>query len=78
MLIDIEKKNITKTIKVSDLCYGIDSNGKTLVVILLGSRKELLTLDLEGNILSEIRVPGAFTIRTALFKDNIVVHRLEG
>ncbi|CAG2225934.1 unnamed protein product [Mytilus edulis] len=69
----VNNKVITKTIEVADVCYGIDSNGDTLVVKLIGSRKKLLTLDLEGSILSEIRVPGEFTFRIALHKDNIVV-----
>ncbi|XP_052073237.1 uncharacterized protein LOC127711282 isoform X3 [Mytilus californianus] len=76
LLIDIEKKIITRTIEVEDFCYGIDSNGKKLVVTLHSTCSErgyLTTLDLEGNILSSIRVLGEFTLRLSLLKDNIVV-----
>ncbi|CAC5413853.1 unnamed protein product [Mytilus coruscus] len=71
--IDISQDNITKTIKVTDECYGIDSNGETLVVNLVGSEViKLLTLDLDGNILSAVNVPGMFTICTALYKNNML------
>ncbi|CAC5413852.1 unnamed protein product [Mytilus coruscus] len=81
LLIDLLTKNITKTIKVEDLCFGIESNGTTLVVILGAREPELLTLDLEGNIISQVTVPGKCILRMTLhyesivctdFKDNLV------
>ncbi|CAC5413866.1 unnamed protein product [Mytilus coruscus] len=72
LLIDFLKKQITNTIKVSQNSFGIDSNGEVLVVNLHGCPPTLLTVNLDGNILSEIKVPGKFTIRTALSKNNIV------
>lgn len=72
LLIDIVNKNITKTIKVADTCYGIDSNGEALVVNLDSSPMKLLIMDFDGNALSVISVPGQYTIHTALFKNNIL------
>ncbi|VDI59229.1 Hypothetical predicted protein [Mytilus galloprovincialis] len=73
LLIDISQQNITKTIKVTDECFGIDSNGETLVVNLVGSEViKLLTLDLDGNILSAVNVPGMFSICIALNKKNMI------
>lgn len=73
LLIDISQQNITKTINVTDECFGIDSNGETLVVSLVGSEViKLLTLDLDGNILSAVNVPGMYTICTALNKKNMI------
>ncbi|XP_076108066.1 uncharacterized protein LOC143076234 [Mytilus galloprovincialis] len=72
LLIDLIQKDITKSITVEGSCYGIDSDGATLVVSLNDRPKRLVTLDLEGTILSEIGVPGEYTVRTALYKNNIV------
>lgn len=72
LLIDFSKKRITNTIEVSENCFGIDSNGEVLILNLHGSQPALLTMNLDGNILSEIKVPGKYTIRAALSKNNIV------
>ncbi|CAG2235046.1 TRIM56 [Mytilus edulis] len=75
LLIDLITKNITKTIKVENFCFGIESNGATLVVLIggtCGREPELLTVDLDGNIISQVRVPGQFILRMTLHKDNIV------
>ncbi|CAC5413867.1 unnamed protein product [Mytilus coruscus] len=72
LLIDIVNKNITKTIKVADTCYGIESNGEALVVNLDSSPMKLLIMDFDGNALSVISVPGQYTCHTALFKNNIL------
>ncbi|XP_071177616.1 protein lin-41-like [Mytilus edulis] len=77
LLVDLLQKQIRKTIRVTGLCFGIDSDGKTLVVSLT-KRNIIVTLDLEGNILSEIGVPGECTIRTALHKNNIVCSDWKG
>ncbi|VDH93907.1 Hypothetical predicted protein [Mytilus galloprovincialis] len=71
-LIDLSTKMITKTIEVDDSCFGIESNGKILIVKLLGGTKSVFTLDLDGNVLSTFKVPGSRTIRIALCKDRIV------
>ncbi|VDI59230.1 Hypothetical predicted protein [Mytilus galloprovincialis] len=73
LLIDLIMKKITKTFQVNGACFGIESNGETLVVSLHGSSHKLLTLDLDGYILSEVTVPGKYTIRMALYKSNILV-----
>ncbi|XP_052073832.1 uncharacterized protein LOC127711760 [Mytilus californianus] len=69
LLIDLSQKSNTKTITVPDSCFGIDSNGETLIVKLPGRR--LLTLDLDGNILSEVNVPGLYSLHTAQYENNI-------
>ncbi|CAC5413850.1 unnamed protein product [Mytilus coruscus] len=73
LLIGLITKSITKTFQVTDSCFGVESNGETLVVSLHGSSHKLLTLDLDGYILSEVTVPGKYTIRSALYKSNILV-----
>ncbi|XP_076106113.1 uncharacterized protein LOC143074639 [Mytilus galloprovincialis] len=72
LLIDLIEKSKIKSIKVREACFGIDSNGETLVVNLSGCPNKVVTLDLEGNVLSEIIVPGDYTVRTALYESNIV------
>ncbi|XP_071179330.1 E3 ubiquitin-protein ligase TRIM56-like isoform X2 [Mytilus edulis] len=70
-LVDTEKNRIKNTLNIKGYGYGIESDGEKLFVR-ISNQDSFIVLDLEGNILRRIQIPGDCITRFTIIENNII------
>lgn len=72
---DVVTNKIAKSVKVSNMSYGIDSNGDIIVLSLShGDFEAVCTTDLDGNIMCRVKIQFELSTCISLFA-NIFIMR---